>query len=860
MNPYKLSQVYKQLTSQNSILKKYLKLGTKDLKQPDLPAFVETKDAVNQFMLRNPRVEKAGGGMLVQPGFGGMRQGYRGPAGLPGQYDRGSFTEKQQTKIKNAFPKTKFNFDDYKYGVPVYNKPGKQGGVNKDYTKVLRFIDKGFKIKEFKTDLLKIPDRNLIMANFELPQGVNEWNFNKYKYGIPGTGTDGENMNLGKRISKYIKDKPAWTLATDRSSAKGWMMSAMERLYNNQKGKTKNLTYEPIFEKINGKKIIIGFKDNTESGKGKTYYGLKKYEKKNNTPWINHGDYKNVSKFVDISKRSFNEPNDVIKNILKQKGINQSLKLNDILNFDRYFETLNKTTSKELLKNAIVKHHISGVGGGTGSGRSIDIANAAATKDLQLLTAATNNKVRKIENKLKVNGFISAEDNLTLKNLGASIRGADGKLYGGGSTTAIGGFKRIEKQAEEIVKGDKFNVKNIETYLQKIGCPGLASGGRAGFDVGTNCQMKGANLINSGMRNASPAQLKNFAAFANRAKNLGRNVMKFGIIPEAMYVAADSAIRLTMGDKPTEALLRASEYVLPGDQTKLAEMMEATRLSSPETAAIIGRSIDYKNQLAKIQGLEDTRDNLENLSGGGEFDYIGDLNNDVRNVNNQIKQATNDLNTKFKMTDAEQIYANRMQDEVDDIRKSKSILTKLKSIAQGIGDREYGDVETLGVPEKTQEELNKRMTPQIDRDLLLASEEEMIEAAKTAQLQGYDIPDDYYIKQQQYIKNLSLAELAAATNPEQVYGASGTMGEPLNKGPVEKKQNVISDMEREITGQTNVANPFDINLSMIGSGLRGFSAAGGGIAKEAGVDSGVPPESGPNPQGLSYLMKRGKNI
>jgi|9_EtaG_2_1085328.scaffolds.fasta_scaffold02988_3 hypothetical protein len=860
MNPYKLSQVYKQLTSQNSILKKYLKLGTKDLKQPDLPAFVETKDAVNQFMLRNPRVEKAGGGMLVQPGFGGMRQGYRGPAGLPGQYDRGSFTEKQQTKIKNAFPKTKFNFDDYKYGVPVYNKPGKQGGVNKDYTKVLRFIDKGFKIKEFKTDLLKIPDRNLIMANFELPQGVNEWNFNKYKYGIPGTGTDGENMNLGKRISKYIKDKPAWTLATDRSSAKGWMMSAMERLYNNQKGKTKNLTYEPIFEKINGKKIIIGFKDNTESGKGKTYYGLKKYEKKNNTPWINHGDYKNVSKFVDISKRSFNEPNDVIKNILKQKGINQSLKLNDILNFDRYFETLNKTTSKELLKNAIVKHHISGVGGGTGSGRSIDIANAAATKDLQLLTAATNNKVRKIENKLKVNGFISAEDNLTLKNLGASIRGADGKLYGGGSTTAIGGFKRIEKQAEEIVKGDKFNVKNIETYLQKIGCPGLASGGRAGFDVGTNCQMKGANLINSGMRNASPAQLKNFAAFANRAKNLGRNVMKFGIIPEAMYVAADSAIRLTMGDKPTEALLRASEYVLPGDQTKLAEMMEATRLSSPETAAIIGRSIDYKNQLAKIQGLEDTRDNLENLSGGGEFDYIGDLNNDVRNVNNQIKQATNDLNTKFKMTDAEQIYANRMQDEVDDIRKSKSILTKLKSIAQGIGDREYGDVETLGVPEKTQEELNKRMTPQIDRDLLLASEEEMIEAAKTAQLQGYDIPDDYYIKQQQYIKNLSLAELAAATNPEQVYGASGTMGEPLNKGPVEKKQNVISDMEREITGQTNVANPFDIDLSMIGSGLRGFSAAGGGIAKEAGVDSGVPPESGPNPQGLSYLMKRGKNI
>ena len=140
------------------------------------------------------------------------------------------------------------------------------------------------------------------------------------------------------------------------------------------------------------------------------------------------------------------------------------------------------------------------------------------------------------------------------------------------------------------------------------------------------------------------------------------------------------------------------------------------------------------------------------------------------------------------------------------------------------------DIETLAAPEKTQEQLNKRMAPQFDRDLLLATEEEMIRAAKNAQAQGYDIPDDYYIKEKlktkNIIQNMSLAEQAAATSPEQVYGASGTMGEPLNKGVVEKPQNVISDMEREITGQTNVANPFDLDLSMIGSGLRGFSAAG----------------------------------
>ena len=39
-----------------------------------------------------------------------------------------------------------------------------------------------------------------------------------------------------------------------------------------------------------------------------------------------------------------------------------------------------------------------------------------------------------------------------------------------------------------------------------------------------------------------------------------------------------------------------------------------------------------------------------------------------------------------------------------------------------------------------------------------------------------------------------------------------------------------------------------------------FQAAGGGIAKMAGVSSGPPPESGPNSQGLQGLMKRVRNI
>jgi hypothetical protein len=43
---------------------------------PPIREDVKLREAVNRFVRDNPRQQKAGGGMLVQPGFGGTRQGY----------------------------------------------------------------------------------------------------------------------------------------------------------------------------------------------------------------------------------------------------------------------------------------------------------------------------------------------------------------------------------------------------------------------------------------------------------------------------------------------------------------------------------------------------------------------------------------------------------------------------------------------------------------------------------------------------------------------------------------------------------------------------------------------------------------
>ena len=77
MNPFKYAQMMKYLTR----VKK---------QKPDLPDVfpaskapipakkqtVEDIEAINRFVRANPRQDMAGGGMLVQPGFGGVRQGY----------------------------------------------------------------------------------------------------------------------------------------------------------------------------------------------------------------------------------------------------------------------------------------------------------------------------------------------------------------------------------------------------------------------------------------------------------------------------------------------------------------------------------------------------------------------------------------------------------------------------------------------------------------------------------------------------------------------------------------------------------------------------------------------------------------
>ena len=135
----------------------------------------------------------------------------------------------------------------------------------------------------------------------------------------------------------------------------------------------------------------------------------------------------------------------------------------------------------------------------------------------------------------------------------------------------------------------------IKKIISAIGCDPKASGGRVGYNEGEICFRKGVDAINNN-KIKTQAQAKNF----EKLLKIGRNITKYGIIPEALFVTGESLIRIGLGDNPKEALLQALEYLLPGDQTKIANRSMYTRLLNENAANILERVNTYKNAQNKL--------------------------------------------------------------------------------------------------------------------------------------------------------------------------------------------------------------------------------------------------------------------
>ena len=151
--------------------------------------------------------------------------------------------------------------------------------------------------------------------------------------------------------------------------------------------------------------------------------------------------------------------------------------------------------------------------------------------------------------------------------------------------------------------------KRARELIALVGCPNFkgkqvfAEGGRTGFSEGGDCFDKGQKLINNGMKDASQASMRNFSKFANSALKLGRNVMKFGVIPEAMFIGAESLVRMGMGDTLSEASKQAVGFYLDPifgtNFKKEGAFSKMERDVGTDMAFDVSKLNEYKESLAK---------------------------------------------------------------------------------------------------------------------------------------------------------------------------------------------------------------------------------------------------------------------
>ena len=730
-------------------------------------------------------------------------------------------TEIQQKKILLEFPNA--DFSKGKFGFSSTED-------QTNFSRVKKFIARGYKPR-FKQLPLKI--QNQLKEKFS---EFKDWDFKNYKYGVPNSATIKENNKLAQKVKTFINDPKPYMFGFSLDKPGAWMTQQMYRAWEHG-----NTDYKPKYNK-NGK--VVGMYE-----KGKLYYANKNVadiDGAKKAKLINsHPEFNNVQKFVDVAeeaklplKKLGGYTNTKALMALFPEGF-ESVKFSDLVNY------IYKEAGADATRNAIEKHHLKNLS---------DLGAPVDSKNLQLLRQDLNTLGNTITQQIKKGDLSRIED---LEKAGVKIT-VDGQTYGKG-------FQDPKRQLNKIIgevteKVSSLDEKQIKKLIASFGggtCSVFsnkkAEGGRIGLQGGTpnidDCFKSGSAVINSGKVPVDKAD--DFAQLLKRAGNIGRGVMKFGIIPEAMFVAADSLVRVGMGDTFTEAGLRASDYLLPGDQTKAAEMSKVSRFFGDETGQLVGRVIDYKNQLGKIQSLESQKANLENLSGGGEFDYIGDLNSDVKNIDNLLVQARNDLDNKFQISEAEQIFGERRQDEAYDASKADSFFTNLKAKYRDI--EPDSDIETLGSPEKTQLQLNLNMLPNFteamknpeirkDLDYINLPEKNIREYFTT---QGTPEEIDSFLQYQKNLKDAySLSNLSNTFGKEQVYGTQGTPGgEPVDMTNYKPSNRFGSGFNQRPVLYPQGRNPLEL--------------ASGGIAS---LTKTVPPESGPTPHGLPSLMKRGIKI
>jgi hypothetical protein len=428
------------------------------------------------------------------------------------------------------------------------------------------------------TDPLSKREQRLLQSTFPNV----DFDFTKSRFGVDRK----VNPRLYTQAVNLLRDNPnpATTLGFQFNKPENYLLTQFNRARLQQLAdKDKGLrTVAPDYEPIYKNQKIIGFKDKTEAGAGKLYHHA---DYKGGASIKTHPNFEKVSKYVNIVRDTKFDHIPVLNKLFEEAG-------EKVPTFDQLLNKLldSPGRGKNRISSAIEKHHTAGV---KKSPEKLQLL----TRDKNILAALIEGRVDSGKMDLETASRILKPEGIQIERGGVKIGAPD-----------IDPEKQIQDLKKYVQRKTLENIA-IEKSIASIACPSKAMGGRIGFQDGTSCFEKGKKMINTGNIPEGAAK-RNFAKFANKAMEIGkqsgrglRTIAKFGVLPEAIIIGADTLIRTGMGDTLNEAFLRASDFYRTDDAYEQADASELRR-RDPANADIILNLRNFYNEQAKLSSLE----------------------------------------------------------------------------------------------------------------------------------------------------------------------------------------------------------------------------------------------------------------
>ena len=706
-------------------------------------------------------------------------------------------SETNQKKILKEFPNAKFG-PKRKYGFAP---------TDPEYGSVFRFVERGYK-KAFP-GLPKYMQEELINA---FPDVKFDFTRNS-KYGVPASET-----NLYKRIQTYFDDPKPFRFGFNLRTPGGWILAQMDRA-----AALGNEDYEPIKQKpnkpVSKTNKIIGMIDKTG----------KKPKKYNIDTIKNLPNFAEIQKYYDVANLS-KTPVSKYSNIAKllPEGFDpDKILLNDLLQF-----IAKDKGGINRARRAIEIHHTRGV-------------KNEATGNFQLLRRDLNKLADTIEQQIS-KGNLDRSAELIEKGIRVE---AGGQKYGPKKVSPQQDFKQIISGVEqELGKFTKKDFNKFKSALQKIGCPGLAGGGRAGFQDGTTCFNKGVEKLKGDPTKLSPGDQANLRTLGKSAKAVRflKNVLGPGaVVGELIFEGGFAANKFMNEGMPIKQALGESyinRFVL-GPKTQIdVEAERAKEFAKGEDFAMAKRGERMRPFMAQSATADAQR----------------------------LKKREEEMKALYPQLD----MVNLSNKEIDELLSAQGVYSPftlgfgMQQRQPGIGDMRYNE-------DLAYDEIRDVFRKGAEEDIRRQQMQSIADAGGVANLakggragfskgslrKGVLSLIDKSVKSTPKDTTSALDKLIKKTLDEDLFDKKDRIVDSINISEAKKRRNYPYNM-RVFEEPKNLDFYRAIKESNFRTKTGPFfdriKKAGGGILKEAGDSSGAPPESGPNPQGLQGLLNRVK--